>query len=124
MAKKNKQFKRKFIFLLCAASVAILGILVGLRYSESSALMLQGDRLLRQGKAQEAVFMYLKAYDLFRKSYELYNMCWALNLGIMDGKDLKNIDIPEKEKPILKEEKTVFAKMGSMVGKMLDCCRE
>ncbi len=65
-----------------------------------------------------------KAHELFKKSYELYNMCWALNLGILEGKDLKNIDISEKEKPIIKEEKTVFAKMGSIVGKMLDCCRE
>lgn len=65
-----------------------------------------------------------KAYELFRKSYELYNMCWALNLGVIGSKELKSIDISEKEKPVIKEEKTVFAKMGSLVGKMLDCCRE
>ena len=65
-----------------------------------------------------------KAYELFKKSYELYNMCWALNLGVIGSKELKNMDIPNKEKPIIKEEKTVFAKMGSLVGKMLDCCRE
>ena len=51
-------------------------------------------------------------------------MFWGLNLGLMDGKELKNITIPQKEAPIIKEEKTVFAKMGSLVGKMLDCCRE
>ncbi|MCX6732520.1 MAG: hypothetical protein NTV98_03185 [Candidatus Roizmanbacteria bacterium] len=65
-----------------------------------------------------------KANELFKKSYELYNMCWALNLGLMEGKDLKKIEIPEKEKPMIKEEKTVFAKMGALVGKALDCCRE
>ena len=65
-----------------------------------------------------------KAHELFRKSYELYNMFWGLNLGLMDGKELKNITIPQKEAPIIKEEKTVFAKMGSLVGKMLDCCME
>lgn len=65
-----------------------------------------------------------KAHVLFKKSYELYNMCWALNLGLVDTKELKKIEIPETEKPIIKEEKTVFAKMGALVGKMLDCCRE
>lgn len=65
-----------------------------------------------------------KAYELFRKSYELHSMCWALNLGVIGKGELKNIDIPEKEKPVIKEEKTVFAKVGSLVGKMLDCCRE
>jgi len=65
-----------------------------------------------------------KAHELFKKSYELYNMCWALNLGVIDAKEIRKIDISEKEKPLIKEEKTVFAKMGSLVGKMLDCCRE
>lgn len=65
-----------------------------------------------------------KAHALFRKSYELYNMCWALNLGLIDGKELKKIEIPENEKPAIKEEKTVFAKMGTLMGKILDCCRE
>lgn len=64
------------------------------------------------------------AYELFKKSYELYNMCWALNLGLTDTKELKSIEVPDKEKPAIKEEKTLFAKMGTMVGKMLDCCRE
>jgi hypothetical protein len=65
-----------------------------------------------------------KAHELFKKSYELYNMCWALNLGLVDSKEFKKIEIPEKELPVIKEEKTVFAKMGTLVGKMLDCCRE
>ena len=65
-----------------------------------------------------------KAHELFKKSYELYNMFWGLNLGLMDGKELKKIAVPEKEKPVITEEKTVFGKMGAMVGKMLDCCRE
>ena len=68
-----------------------------------------------------------KAHGLFRKSYDLYNMFWALNLGVMDTKDMKKIEIPEKEKPIeYNDEKgTCFlGKMSGMVGKLLDCCRE
>ena len=54
-------------------------------------------------------------------------MFWALNLGVMDTKDMKKIEIPEKEKPIeYNDEKgTCFlGKMSGMVGKLLDCCRE
>jgi len=68
-----------------------------------------------------------KAHDLFRKSYDLYNMFWALNLGVMDTKDMKKIEIPEKEKPIeYNDEKgtSFLGKMSGMVGKLLDCCRE
>jgi len=65
-----------------------------------------------------------KAHELFRKSYQLYNMCWALNLGIINPNELKKIEIPENEKPVIKEEKTLFAKVGTLVGKMLDCCKE
>lgn len=68
-----------------------------------------------------------KAHDLFRKSYDLYNMFWALNLGVMDTKDMKKLEIPEKEKPIeYKDEKgtSFLGKMSGMVGKLLDCCRE
>lgn len=65
-----------------------------------------------------------KAHELFKKSYELYNMCWALNLGVITPKELKETGISEKEKPVIREEKTVFAKMSTLVGKMLDCCRE
>jgi len=65
-----------------------------------------------------------KAHELFKKSYELYTMCWALNMGVVDTNELKKMEIPEKEKPVIEEEKTVFAKVGTLVGKMLDCCRE
>ena len=69
----------------------------------------------------------VKAHDLFRKSYDLYNMFWALNLGVMDTKDMKKVEVSEKEKPIeYKDEKgtSFLGKMSRMVGKLLDCCRE
>lgn len=68
-----------------------------------------------------------KAYELFKTSYNLYNMMWALNLGMMEKNDLKKIKIPEKEKPIeYVDSKGVgfLGKMSNMVGKLLDCCRE
>lgn len=83
----------------------------------SMRVMEVGTKALKNNETQ-------KAHELFKKSYDLYNMCWALNLGIFDTKDMKKIQIPENEKPVIQEEKGVFAKVGSLVGKMLDCCRE
>jgi len=83
----------------------------------SMRVMEVGTKALKNNETQ-------KAHELFRKSYDLYNMCWALNLGILDTKEMKTMKIPENEKPVIQEEKTVFAKVGTLVGKMLDCCRE
>lgn len=83
----------------------------------SMRVMEVGTKALKNNETQ-------KAYGLFQKSYDLYNMCWALNLGVLDTKEMKAIQIPENEKPVIQEEKTVFAKVGALVGKMLDCCRE
>lgn len=68
-----------------------------------------------------------KAYELFKTSYNLYNMMWALNLGMMEKNDMKKIEIPEKEKPIEYVDSKgvgILGKMSNMVGKLLDCCRE
>lgn len=68
-----------------------------------------------------------KAYGLFKTSYDLYNMMWALNLGMMEKNDMKKMEITEKEKPIVYEDSkgaSFLGKMSAMVGKLLDCCRE
>lgn len=68
-----------------------------------------------------------KAYELFKTSYNLYNMMWALNLGMVNTKEVKKIEIPEKEKPVEYTDergKSFLGKMSGMVGKLLDCCRE
>lgn len=71
-----------------------------------------------------------KAYGLFKTSYDLYNMMWALNLGMVEKKDIKSIyaeATADKEKPIEyidEKGKSFLGKMSTMVGKLLDCCRE
>ncbi|KKP87222.1 MAG: hypothetical protein UR89_C0004G0011 [Candidatus Roizmanbacteria bacterium GW2011_GWA2_35_8] len=82
----------------------------------------------------------IKAYDLFKKSYDLYNTFWGLNLGSIDKKVLENLDIKEKveELPIpvnhvappvevKPEEKTgFFARLGKALSSVIDfnCCNE
>ncbi len=70
-----------------------------------------------------------KAYDLFEKSYHLYNLFWALNLGLTKTSSLKKNHIAEqgKETPISYTDTkgtSFLGKMSQMIGKVLDCCRE
>ena len=88
----------------------------------SMRLMEVGTKALKNGDKD-------KAYDLFGKSYNLYNLFWGLNLGAVKPGDLKKTDITEnkKEKPISYEDKkegNFFGKINTMIGKILDCCRE
>jgi len=69
-----------------------------------------------------------KAHELFKTSYDLYNMMWALNLGMIKKGELQSA-VPEKKKetPITYTDgkgASFMGKMSAMVGKMLDCCRE
>ncbi|PIY72006.1 hypothetical protein COY87_03205 [Candidatus Roizmanbacteria bacterium CG_4_10_14_0_8_um_filter_33_9] len=88
----------------------------------SMRIMEVGTKALKNGEKE-------KGYDLFEKSYHLYNLFWGLNLGVVNKKELeKNKAFPDKrEAPIeYKDEKgnSFLGKMSSMIGKVLDCCRE
>lgn len=80
-----------------------------------------------------------KAQSLFKDSYNLWNLFWGLNLDLLDVKDIKAkekvLDEVKEEKkksadlevnPFVKkeDEDSLFGKLGKVVGKILDCCRE
>ena len=104
--------------------------------SASMRMMEVGTKHLKQGNEKEA-----KEY--FDRSYNLYNLFWALNMKIVDTKtikekgivtafDLKKVEAEEKGdygnislgKVNVKEDKTFFSKMGDLVKKAIDCCKE
>lgn len=85
--------------------------------ASSMRLMEVGTKALTKGDKKEA-------YDLFKKSHNLYNLFWALNLKLVDDKDLKKINLDKKDEPILKQENTFFNKFSGVINKILDCCRE
>lgn len=63
------------------------------------------------------------ANDLFEKSYNLYSLFWGLNLGIIKTNQID----PLNEGQLNKKDKTqkgVFAKLGEIVKKAIDCCIE
>jgi len=70
------------------------------------------------------------AKDMFEKSYQLYSLFWGLNLGLVTDKEIKHQDanevtfISEDKKPIKKDSVSILAKLGNLVEKAIDCCKE
>ncbi|MCS6956367.1 MAG: hypothetical protein NZM02_00770 [Patescibacteria group bacterium] len=90
--------------------------------ASSMRLMEVGTKYLTKGDKKNAT-------DLFQKSHSLYSLFWGLNLGLINLKDVKRENkeeinfLSENKKP---EEKkiSVFEKLGELVKKAVDCCRE
>lgn len=87
----------------------------------SMRIMEVGTKELKKGNKD-------KAWNLFKKSYDLYALFWALNLGEVKVKDVKRKDDTEIELIDEDEDKSalasVFEKAGNLINKVLDCCRE
>ncbi|MBI4973994.1 hypothetical protein HZC27_05265 [Candidatus Roizmanbacteria bacterium] len=88
----------------------------------SMRVMEVGTKALKNGDK-------VKAYDFFKKSYHLYNLFWGLNLGVVKSDSLSKSKAFEnkKEAPVeFVDEKgsSFLGKMSSMIGKVLDCCKE
>lgn len=69
-----------------------------------------------------------KAWAMFEKSYKLYSLFWGLNLGIVGGTDTKQTKLDKinfsDEKSEVESSDSVFSKLGNLVQKAIDCCRE
>ena len=69
-----------------------------------------------------------KAASLFEKSYNLYSLFWGLNLGVVGTKDVKQDNSDNikflNEKSEEKGKESVFSKLGALVQKAVDCCKE
>jgi len=94
--------------------------------SASMRLMEVGTKALSKGDKSEAS-------DMFSKSYDLYSLFWGLNLGIVGVEDVKSDEvsdkseisfISEKNPPEKKESTSIFEKLGALVKKAIDCCKE
>lgn len=89
----------------------------------SMRLMEVGTKALTKGEKKEAG-------DLFQKSYQLYSLFWGLNLGAVGVKDIKQADsksidfVSEDKKPKNKGSIGIFEKLGQLVQKAIDCCKE
>lgn len=110
----------------------------------SKHLLSASMRLLEVGTKAMAT-QSKEAEDFFEKSYQLYNLFWALNLKII-GKDkagqltktqeklLQEVatenqwesETATKKRPIVEKKTTggMWKKLGQALNKALDCCRE
>ena len=61
-----------------------------------------------------------KAWNLFEKSYQLYSLFWGLNLGVVKTPEIKNAKMSNE----LASGASIFDKLGGLVQKAIDCCRE
>jgi hypothetical protein len=73
----------------------------------SMRVMEVGTKKLKSGDKKSAE-------ELFKKSYQLYNLFWGLNIGT--DKKAAELQMPT--------DKSVFSKIGDIVQNALDCCRE
>lgn len=80
--------------------------------SASMRLMEVGTKCLTKGDQKEA-------NDYFKQSFDLYNLFWGLNLGMVKTDPQK---AKFEEKPLAK--KTLLSGFSKVINKILDCCRE
>ena len=73
----------------------------------SMRVMEVGTKELKKGNKE-------KARGLFEKSYQLYSLFWGLNLS--SDKKVSKLKMPQDE--------SVFSKLGNLVQKAIDCCKE
>ena len=75
----------------------------------------------------EAEAQKKKAWDLFEKSYNLYSLFWGLNLGIVKTDKVSrkdnNVSLVD-DKDNKSESVSLFSKLGQIVQKAIDCCKE
>lgn len=74
-----------------------------------------------------------EAKNMFDKAYQLYSLFWGMNLGLVKTSNLKQVSavdprkitlIDEQAKPQKKASVSLLAKLGEVVKKAVDCCRE
>ena len=80
-----------------------------------------GTKELKKGNKKEA-------WELFEKSYKLYSLFWAINLGVAkipnsNFQSLNKIQVVN-DKNQKKMTASVFDKIGNLVQKAVDCCKE
>jgi len=129
----NKTGKTKYFSLLNQAREMrkeLLKMIIkdyeGEVWCTSKHLLAASMRLMEVGTKAQTKGDDKLAYNFFKKSYDLYNLFWALNLGMLDTKSLASNSLPlsSKETPISYEKSDFMGKISGVIGKVLDCCRE
>jgi hypothetical protein len=89
----------------------------------SKHLLAASMRLMEVGTKELNKGNQTAAEDFFQKSYELYSLFWGINLKIIDTSNIQKIDDQALNKKDT-EKKGFMGTLGSLVKKLVDCCRE
>lgn len=130
----NKTGKNKYFELLNEAREmrkVLMKMLIpdyeGEVWCTSKHLLAASMRVMEVGTKYQTKGDTKTAYDLFKKSYDLYNLFWGINLGMTDivrapvvGAQIED----KKETPIEIKKGDMLGKLSGAIGKILDCCRE
>ncbi|MFA4827023.1 MAG: hypothetical protein WC596_02085 [Candidatus Shapirobacteria bacterium] len=76
-----------------------------------------GTKALHQGDQK-------KADNFFKKSYDLYNLFWGINLGIVKSDSKSLVAENSQDQPVELKKSDFLGKISGVIGKILDCCRE
>ncbi|MBU1876837.1 MAG: hypothetical protein ABH876_00045 [Patescibacteria group bacterium] len=91
----------------------------------SKHLLASSMRLIEVGTKMLGDNRKKEAQDLFNNAYSLWNMFWGLNLNLLDIEDVVQNSNSDKEIILEKDKKvSLLSKVGEIVNKILDCCRE
>lgn len=95
----------------------------------SKHLLASAMRLMETGTKKLSDGQKKEAEELFKKSYDLWNMFWGINLDILSIKDIKASKkeisfISDDPSPIEKKKESVFSKLENIIKSILDCCKE
>ena len=96
----------------------------------SKHLLAASMRLMEVGTKLQTKGDKKGAQELFKKSYQLYSLFWGLNLGMIKTGDLgienknKIEFLSDDEKPTVKASSNIFDKLGELVKKAINCCKE
>jgi len=89
----------------------------------SKHLLAASMRLIEVGTKYQKNGRKEEAKDLFSKAYNLYSLFWGINLKLINVSDAKKID--DNQLDVHDKEKAGFlGKLGDVVKKMLNCCKE
>lgn len=107
----------------------------------SKHLLATAMRLNEVGTKQLKKQEIINAQDSFQKAYDLYSLFWALNLDVVNVADVKKDSASENEVTLIDDHKEteitkenikqipqkrtgLFAKIGDLVQRAIDCCKE
>lgn len=93
----------------------------------SKHLLASSMRLMEVGTKELGKGNKKSAADFFDKAYKLYSLFWGINLKVIKMDSVKNENSEINfldEKNQKKAQASVFDKLGTLIQKMIDCCRE